>query len=59
MAVRYLSQDKLERARKSTGASASEEQILEAYKKLGGAFIEEGLEEEVETEKPKKTKKSK
>lgn len=48
MSIKYLNQEKWERAKKAAGKDASEESILNFYKKFGGAF-----EGEVSADSPK------
>lgn len=60
MGIKYLNQDKLERAKKSVNDPNNEVLVLEAYKKQGGAYEGEldgvKLEEKVEPVKKKRKK---
>lgn len=38
--IKFFNQDKLKRAKKSLNPEATENEVLEAYKKLGGKFEE-------------------
>ena len=61
--IKYFNQDKWERAKKSVSDPSDEKLVLEAYKKLGGAFEidcnECEVKPEVKVETPAPIKRSK